>query len=173
MSDPFGFPEPRRVPPGEYSLWEAALALLNRDLAATLPEQGPLQLLALSRDDADDPIHVYVALADGDWHGNPLDQDSADDADRALGAVAEAAQDTVSERLWQAWPVCTEHGLGMHLRDDDGRTSWWCSGVRSRPVTPHIRAAVGALDTTVRPHRPNRKQRKEREEREEKGREAG
>ena len=97
--------------------------------------------------------------------------DSADDADRALGAVADAAQDTVSERLWQAWPVCAEHDLGMHPRDDDGQTSWWCAGARSQPGTPHIRAAVGALDTTARPHRSNRKRCKEKKGR--KGREAG
>ncbi len=33
-------PEPRRVSPGEHPMWEQALALLNRDLAATLPEQN-------------------------------------------------------------------------------------------------------------------------------------
>lgn len=160
MRDPFDSPEPRRVSPGEYPMWDRALALLNRDLAATLPEQEPLRLLALPSYDADEPENVYVALANGEWHGNYLYPESVNDPAHALGSVAEAAQDTVTELLWQAWPVCAEHGLGMHPRDaDDGQLAWWCAGERLRRGPAHIRAAVGALDTLVRPRRPNRKRR--------------
>ncbi|MFD5322040.1 hypothetical protein [Streptomyces sp. NPDC127098] len=52
----------RRAPPR----WDRALALLNRDLAVTLPEQEHLQLLALPPYDADEPENVYVALANGE-----------------------------------------------------------------------------------------------------------
>jgi hypothetical protein len=156
----FDRPEPRRVSPGEYPMWDRALALLNRDLAVTLPEQEPLQLLALPPYDADEPENVYVALANGEWHGNYLYPDSADDPASALAIVADAAQETVTERLWQAWPLCTEHGLGMHPRDEDAQLSWWCAGERLRRGPAHIRAAVGALDTFVRPRRPNRKRRR-------------
>ncbi|BBC36599.1 uncharacterized protein SGFS_078930 [Streptomyces graminofaciens] len=141
--------EPRRVSPGEYPMWDRALALLNRDLAVTLPEQEPLQLLALPSGDADEPENVYVALANGEWHGNYLDPDSPDDPASALAIVADAAQETLTELLWQAWPVCAEHGLGMHPRDTDGQLAWWCAGERLRPGPAHIRAAVGALDTFV------------------------
>ncbi|MFE9373007.1 hypothetical protein ACFYM2_24995 [Streptomyces sp. NPDC006711] len=116
----FDSPEPRRVSPGEYPVWDRALALLNRDLAVTIPEQEPLQLLALPSYDADGLENVYVALANGEWHGNYLYQESADDFASALALVADAAQETVTERLWQAWPLCAEHGLGMHPRDADG-----------------------------------------------------
>jgi hypothetical protein len=58
----------------------------------TLPEQEPLQLLALPPYDADEPENVYVALANGDWHGNHLYPDSADDPASALTIVADAAQ---------------------------------------------------------------------------------
>ncbi|MFD5101774.1 hypothetical protein [Streptomyces albidochromogenes] len=153
-------PEPRRVSPGEHPIWEQALALLNRDLAATLPEQEPLRLLALPPHDADEPEDVYVALANGEWHGNHLYPESARDLASALAIVADAAQETVTERLWQAWPLCAEHGLGMHPGDADGQLSWWCAGERSRHGAAHIRAAVGALDTLVRPHRPNRTRRR-------------
>ncbi|MDQ0934604.1 hypothetical protein [Streptomyces turgidiscabies] len=158
----FDRPEPRPVLPGEYPMWDGALALLNRDLAATLPEQEPLRLLALPSDDADEPENVYVALANGEWHGRYLYlyPDSADDPAIALAVVADAAQETVTERLWQAWPVCAEHDLGMHPRDADGQLSWWCAGERLRRGPAHIRAAVGALDTFVRPRRPNRKRRR-------------
>ncbi|MFI9585292.1 hypothetical protein ACIHCQ_26335 [Streptomyces sp. NPDC052236] len=86
--------------------------------------------------------------------------DSADDPASALAIVADAAQETVTECLWQVWPLCAEHGLGMHPRDADGQLSWWCAGERLRRGPAHIRAAVGALDTFVRPRRPNRKRRR-------------
>ncbi|MFF2717308.1 hypothetical protein [Streptomyces sp. NPDC058011] len=73
----------------------------------------------------------------------------------ALAAVADAAQETVTERLWQAWPLCTEHDLGMHPLEAEGRLPRWCAGERRQ----HIRAAVGELDALVRPRRPNRKRR--------------
>ena len=156
----FDRPGPRRVSPGEYPMWDGALALLNRDLAVTLPEQEPLQLLALPSHAADEPENVYVALANGEWHGNYLYPDSADDPAYALAIVADAAQETVTECLWQAWPLCAEHDLGMHPRDADGQLSWWCAGERLRRGPAHYRAAVGALDTFVRPRRPNRKRRR-------------
>ena len=155
MRDPFDRPGPCPVPSGKYPWWEEALALLNRDLAATLPDQEPLQLVALSLGNVEGP-DVYIAMADGQWHGNCLLPQTANEPALALESIAEAAQETVTERLWQAWPVCDVHGLGMHPRDADGRLSWWCAGVRTRPGTAHILAAVGALGTVVRISRPIR-----------------
>jgi hypothetical protein len=105
-------------------MWDRALALLNRDLAVTLPEQEPLRLLALPPYEADDQENVYVALGKGEWHGNCLYPDSADDPASALAMVAEAAQETVTAGLWQAWPLCAEHGVGMHPREAGGQLSW-------------------------------------------------
>ncbi|MFI6358073.1 hypothetical protein ACIBJF_36865 [Streptomyces sp. NPDC050743] len=158
---PFGLPELRFVTAGEHPLWNEALAAVNRDLAVTLPEPQPLCLVAypgFEEDDEDE--RVYVAFADGYSHGNPLWP--AGSADGALRVVAEAAQDTVMERLWQAWPVCTLHGVGMHVTGDAGRASWWCAG-GARPGDPaHVRAGVGEMDTIHRPRRPNRKRREPR-----------
>ncbi|MFI0715953.1 hypothetical protein ACH4SK_36135 [Streptomyces inhibens] len=67
--------------------------------------------------------YVYVALANGEWHGNVADPDSSDTAVLALTAITEAAQETVTECLWQAWPVRDEHDLGMHPREADGQLS--------------------------------------------------
>ncbi|SOD88682.1 hypothetical protein [Streptomyces sp. Ag109_G2-15] len=155
---PFRRPEPRPVAEGEHPLWDEALAAVNRDLAATLPEQRPLRLFAVPWEEGE-PEQVYVALANGEWHGNPLWSGSAADA---LEAVAEAAQETVTERLWRAWPLCSEHDLGMHVRKVSGRPSWWCAGSAAPGDPAHIRAAVGELDTLRRPHRPNRKRREPR-----------
>ncbi|MFC9704129.1 hypothetical protein ACFTWD_25915 [Streptomyces sp. NPDC056943] len=158
--DPF---RPRPVLPGEYPLWEEALGLVNRDLAATLPDQEPLRLMALPAWDGGGGLDgsrgedLYVTMANGAWQGNCLE---AGDENYAVGAVADAAQETVSELLWQAWPVCGEHGIGMHARMADGQAVWMCAGGRSPREPEHVRAAVGALDTLVRPHRPHRKQRR-------------
>ncbi|GHI09454.1 hypothetical protein AQI88_37685 [Streptomyces cellostaticus] len=158
---PFHRPDPRFVPAGEHPLWDVALAAVNRDLAVTLPEQRPLCLMALPPWEDGEPEQVHVALADGQWHGNSLWAGPRTAAD-ALAAVAEAAQDTVTERLWQAWPICSVHDLGMHVRKVSGRPSWWCAGAATPGDPPHIRAAIGELDTLQRPHRPNRKRRKKR-----------
>ncbi|MFJ4526562.1 hypothetical protein ACIP4Y_37635 [Streptomyces sp. NPDC088810] len=143
----FDSPGLRRVSLGEYPLWDEALVLLNRDLAVTLPEQGPLQLVAQPSYEAGEPEYVYVALANGEWHGGHLYPKVAEDLAHALAIVADAAQDTVAERLGQAWPLCVEHKLGMHAREVEGQLSWWCAGERPPLGLAHIRAAVGALDT--------------------------
>ncbi|MQY37217.1 hypothetical protein SRB17_52210 [Streptomyces sp. RB17] len=158
---PFDLPEPRFVTAGEHPLWDEAPAAVDRDMAATLPGQQPPRLVAYPGFEEDEEAErCYVAFADGYSHGNPLGR--AGSAAGALRVVAEAAQDTVMERLWQAWPVCTLHGLGLHVTEDAGRPSWWCAG-GSRPDDPaHVRAATGEMDTVHRPRRPNRKRRKAR-----------
>ncbi|MFJ4850491.1 MULTISPECIES: hypothetical protein [unclassified Streptomyces] len=146
MSHVLDRPEPRQVPPREHPWWNRALALLNRDLAATLPQQGPLRLLAHPGHGTE---YFYVAMADGEWHGNYLLPDTADDPEAALAAVADAAQETVTECLSRAWPVCAAHDRGMHPRDADGHLSWWCAGERPGGGSAHVVAAVGVLDTVA------------------------
>ncbi len=158
MRAPYNRPEPRLVPPGEYPLWDEALAMLNRDLARTVPERGPLRLLATLPCDDGEPESVYVALAN-EWHGNPLYPDSAENLTVALTAIADTAQETITERLRRAWPLCTEHNLGMHPHEAHGRLSWCGAGEHRPSGEAHIRAALGKLDTLPRPRRHNRKRR--------------
>ncbi|MFI2205337.1 hypothetical protein ACH47Z_32060 [Streptomyces sp. NPDC020192] len=158
----FGRPEPRLVLIGEYPLWDEALAALNRDLAATVPDQRPLCLIAYP-ESGDLDEQVYVALSNGEAHGSSLM--SGKSAAEAVMAVADAGQDTVTERLWRVWPVCTVHDLGMHPRDVDGTPSWWCAGGPRKGDPAHIRAAIGELDTVHPPRRPNRKRPKARKPR--------
>ncbi|WP_329621974.1 hypothetical protein OG357_17115 [Streptomyces sp. NBC_01255] len=160
MSGIFDPLDPGRVLPGAYSPWEEALALVNRDLAVTLPDVEPLRLLVVPSWDEGTGEDVYVAMANGEWQGNCLEPSSADSPTGAVAAVAEAAQETVSELLWQAWPVCGEHGIGMHPHEEDGQANWHCAGGKKPSEPAHVRATIGALDTLVRPHRPNRKRRR-------------
>lgn len=89
-------------------------------------------------------------MANGEWHGNRLAPDSADDLASALAAVADAAQETVTELLWQAWPLCAPSTAWACIRrDGDEQLSWWCAGERSSGGPAHIHAAVGALDAPV------------------------
>ncbi|MFJ2818780.1 hypothetical protein [Streptomyces sp. NPDC087294] len=145
LNSPSGEPVPRQVEPGEAPVWADALALVERDLAVTLPEHRGLQLLAVPAWEEGEPEQVYVALASGTWWGNPLSLDPDASPDDALGTVAAAAQDTVSERLWQAWPVCATHHLGMHLTQEESRPAWWCGGGLKEPG--HVRCLVGELGT--------------------------
>jgi hypothetical protein len=125
--------EPRRAEPGEWPKFEAALAVVNRDVMATLPGQDALILMVapswqpLSPSGIDQG-QVYVAMPDGRWQGNAVnavnleegDLPEPDDEMTALTLVAEAAQETVMELLWQVWPVFrrpeSEQSLAVDLR---------------------------------------------------------
>ncbi|WP_406006083.1 hypothetical protein OG440_07725 [Streptomyces sp. NBC_00637] len=152
MYDSFETPGVRMVEPGEYPVWDEALILVNHDLSALLPDPGPLRLMAQpvwpeeSDDDEQATEHVYVALPDGRWHGNDLPSTAAvGPAGTTLADVAEAAQETVLGCLWQVWPVCTEHRLGMHAALEDGQAVWRCAGGDGEPEPGHVRARVGHL----------------------------
>ncbi|WP_220213756.1 hypothetical protein [Streptomyces shenzhenensis] len=130
-------PKPRRAEPGEWPKLEAALAVVNRDLMATLPGQDALVLMIDSGWNLPpggvDRGQVYVAMPDGRWQGNavnpwdPEEDDPLEPDDEAtvLTVVAEAAQETVTELLWQVWPVCWEHKLGMHARPAGTAADWY------------------------------------------------
>ena len=135
-------PEPRRVEPGEWPELQAALDVVNRDVLATLPGQDALVLMVVPSVDGD---QVYVALPDGRWQGNSVESDEATGAADRLAVVAEAAQETVMELLWRAWPICPAHGIGMHLQpaDPEDPPVWWCRG--GRDGVSHSVAAVGGL----------------------------
>ncbi|MFI1566145.1 hypothetical protein ACH4ZX_24335 [Streptomyces sp. NPDC020490] len=167
-------PEPRRAEPGEWPKLEAALAVVDRDLAATLPGHDALVLMVVpsrrpaSPGGTDDGDQVYVAMADGRWHGNQVnacdleegDPPEPDEAATVLTVVAAAAQETVMELLWQVWPTCREHRIGMHPRpagtaedwyqgetDAAGPPVWWCRGGPDGDC--HDAAPVGELAATL------------------------
>jgi hypothetical protein len=146
-------PTRRRAEPGEFPLLGAALDTVNRDFAATFPDQEPLVLMIWG-DEAEG--EVYVALSDGTSHGNGVSEPDTDAPDHtALAVVAEAAQETVIERLWQVWPVCPFHKLGTHPRPEGTtadweygesrgtRVVWWCRGHHGAGC--HDLASVGEL----------------------------
>ncbi|HWU10051.1 MAG TPA: hypothetical protein VN520_27370 [Streptomyces sp.] len=166
-------PELRRAEPGQWPKLEAALAVVNRDLMATLPGQDALILVVAPSWDplprsGIDRGQVYVAMPDGRWDGNAVnacdleegDPPEPDDAATVLTVVADAAQTTVMELLRQVWPVCREHRTGMHPRpagtadgwyegetDVAGPPVWWCRGGRDGKA--HEVSPVGELAATL------------------------
>lgn len=56
------------------------------------PCQSTDRLLATPPCDEGEPECVYIALANGEWHGNPLYLDSAENLAVALAAIADATQ---------------------------------------------------------------------------------
>ncbi|WP_055525699.1 hypothetical protein [Streptomyces graminilatus] len=166
-------PEPRPAEPGQWPKLEAALAVVNRDVMATLPGQDALILMVVppgqhSPPGGIDRGQVYVAMPDGRWHGNQVnvwdpeedDPPEPHDAETVLATVADAAQSTIMELLWQAWPVCWEHKTGTHVRwpaatadfyedppDDAGPPVWWCRGGQGGIF--HDVSLVGELAATL------------------------
>ncbi|MFH9940496.1 hypothetical protein ACH4OT_14400 [Streptomyces murinus] len=165
-----GRPEAGRAEAGRWPELEAALAVVNRDVRATLtlPGREPLILMVVPDPDGFDGDQVYVAMADGRSHGNPVHSDDLEegaepepgDAAAVLTVVAEAAQETLMELLWQVWPLCREHGTGMHPRPAGtsgdwypGETAaagppvWWCRGGRAGDC--HDASLIGELADTL------------------------
>ncbi|MFD4829783.1 hypothetical protein ACFWPV_07975 [Streptomyces uncialis] len=177
--------EPRRAEPGLWPKWEAALAVVNRDLTATLPGQDPLILMLAPSGEplprrSTDRDRIHIAMPDGRWHGNPVNSDleeddppEPDDATTVLAVVADAAQETVMELLWQVWPLCPAHTTGMHPRpagttdswcvngaDSAGPPVWWCGGGQDGKY--HDVSPVGELAAALpgsRHHAPRRGER--------------
>ncbi|RZU34936.1 hypothetical protein EV284_4538 [Streptomyces sp. BK022] len=144
-------PESRTRPlgPGSRPELPAALEAVNRDLAATLPEAGPMRLLWTPSDDEDIPDQYHAALPDGRWHGYTTDP---------AAGIAEAAQETVQAVLWQVWPLCPEHRTGVHSGVGAGeRDVWWC-----RAGEGHELCAVGELARTLPGKQRRTLRRKER-----------
>lgn len=167
-------PEPRRADLGEFPRLDAALDTVNRDVVATLPDQSPLVLMVCG-EDADEQ-QIYVALSDGRWQGAGLSEPDDDDFD-PLDAVADAAQETVMELLWQVWPLCPFHRMGTHVRPEGTKADWewgkgtgprlvwWCRGHHGDDC--HDLAPVGELADSLPGKQRRELRRSERRERRE------
>ncbi|TGN82372.1 hypothetical protein E5082_18310 [Streptomyces griseoluteus] len=143
-------PDPRPVDLANCPDLEAALEAVNRDLAATLPEAGPMRLMCTPSDDEDIPDQFHAALPDGRWHDGVTHP--------AAPGIAEAAQETVQAVLWQVWPVCPEHRTGVHADTGaDERAVWWC-----RIGEGHELCEVGELAQTLPGKQRRALRRKER-----------
>jgi hypothetical protein len=104
--------------------WLAALAdaleIVKADLRACgLPDTVSLLGWEGSR-------HVCVDAWAANSTGGGIYPEAGEDPITALVEVADDAQDAVMHSMWGAWPLCPEHGLGVHAQEHDGAAVWWC-----------------------------------------------
>ncbi|TQJ57735.1 hypothetical protein FBY34_5605 [Streptomyces sp. SLBN-115] len=58
-------------------------------------------------------------------------------------------QQSLLEWIWQVWPVCPRHDLGVHSSERGGAAVWWCAGGGG-----HMLAPVGELARALGRRRP-------------------
>jgi len=113
---------------------EAAMRLVNRDLAATGIRQ--LCTLRVYEEGLNWSTNAYVETWDGyTGHAQGIYPASGSDPVSALIDVADDAQDAIMHALSAAWPACPAHRLGAHARSHEEAAVWWCSGDGGHTVT--------------------------------------
>ena len=98
------------------------MAVVQADVDRTLdPPQRLILVVQEQEPGSEFPAYVFVALAHGGYHGEPL-AEPVSPTDR-IWRVADAAQDTITAVLWVVWPVCPQHDRGLHLSPREVRTA--------------------------------------------------
>jgi hypothetical protein len=121
--------------PGWLATLEEALDVIRLDIRATGLPPGSVRLITPGWSH---PSHAFVEYQ-GTWgSGSGIAPVTGSDARQALIAVADAAQDSVMEARWEAWPVCPAHQFGVHVQEGEGVPAWWCKGDGG-----HVVATVG------------------------------
>lgn len=118
--------------PGLLAPLEAALEAVKADMHATgLP--GPIRLVI---PEWSDPPHAFVEFRDGWGSTSGIGPGAGANPVWALLAVADEAQDSIMEKLWEVWPVCPTHHLGAHPQEHNGTAVWQCNGNGGHTIAP-------------------------------------
>ncbi|GAB2810913.1 hypothetical protein GCM10022221_05430 [Actinocorallia aurea] len=99
-----------------------------------------------------EPGDMLAQIAYGGFSRGPSTRSYAGDAGIWLWWAADALQETVMDKTWKVWPVCPEHGTGLHLDQrsahergaEPAGAFWFC-----RVEGGHRVAAVGKLSRVV------------------------
>jgi hypothetical protein len=62
----------------------------------------------------------------------------------AVWEIGDIVQEEIMERAFETWPVCDQHGFGLHLEMVDGRVVWWC-----RPRSHVVRVVYQPLSVAA------------------------
>lgn len=136
---------------------EQALNIIQKDIYATFPQLGRLQLRWSSSDmsdpyiEGDDPyVMVYVALStSGSYYtgGSSAYAGRRDDEETVgvlfedvVASVAECTQDLVMSMELYTWPACPQHDLPLSISFPKNWPIWHCPVNRGHDV-----AMVGSL----------------------------
>lgn len=137
--DETGFDPGFELAPERLDVLRRALRIAARDLP-TAGIVGEPRLVVLA--DAFPPA-AGVALADGRWFGGngELHARVGDHPPGALAAVAGVLQEgLLLERTRRVWPLCADHGRGVHPVERGDTAVWWCAG-----ASGHAPARIGEL----------------------------
>lgn len=118
----------------EPRLWttlEHALEVVKRDVRAG----GITGSLRLVTPGWDSRGLAWVEFQGG-CHGNGIDPIVGSGAQRALGEVADAVQETIMGMILKVWPVCATHDRGLYARYEHGMAVWRCTGDGTHTVAP-------------------------------------
>jgi hypothetical protein len=119
--------------PGLLAPLEEALETVKADMQAIgLP--GPIRLVI---PEWSDPPHAFVEFR-GNGYGSTagIGPGAGPSPTWALLAVADEAQGSIMETLWEAWPLCPIHQLGGHVQEHDGTAVWRCTGNEGHTIAP-------------------------------------
>ena len=124
--------------PGQLAVLYQALRIAARDL----PDAGiggePEFVVTAGLDHG----AARIRLADGRLLAGLMELSGGvgDHLPGAVVAVADQVQSALSESSWRVWPVCPDHGLGVHSLERSGVAVWWCAADGGHAV-----ARVGTL----------------------------
>ncbi|MFE9251558.1 hypothetical protein [Streptomyces sp. NPDC007088] len=138
-----GFEPGFDLAPERLTVLREALGVLARDLP-TAGVTGEPRLVLL-----EDfwPVSAGVELADGRVLAGDggLRPEAGVSFAAEVAAVAALVQEDLMKRTWRVWPVCGEHGTGLHADTREDVAVWWCAGARG-----HVAAPVGELGLGTR-----------------------
>jgi hypothetical protein len=138
--------------PGLWTTLETAVKMVERDVRAS----GIEAVLGIAIPGWDRDSGCARVEFRGGCGGPAIWPRSGRDGNVALADIADAVQDIVMEHIWGVWPVCPEHGLGVHAALVEGTAVWQCAGAGT-----HTAAAIGDLSPSSRQRRPYWSERKD------------
>jgi hypothetical protein len=111
-------------------LAEAAVAALQRDILAAGHPRPDIIIDAM---DPEPCFEMGIITVEGS-------QIQSVDAQGALAEAADGVQTYMATPGWIVWPVCPDHGLGVHPCITSGEAEWLCSaGHVLRPICRDLR----------------------------------
>lgn len=117
--------------PGLLTPLEEALAAVQADMHATgLP--GPIRLVI---PEWSTPPRAFPEFR-GAVHGGGIGPEAGSNPTWALITVADEAQESIVETLWETWPLCPTHQIGAHPRQHNGAAVWRCNGNGGHTIAP-------------------------------------
>jgi hypothetical protein len=116
---------------------EQAFSIIARDMRAT-NLSGEARIVIID----DNRARIEYGGSWGD--GKAIAPEEAVDLESALVAVADHLQGAIADADFKIWPVCPDHGLGLHPKQVGVEAVWWCNA-----ASGHVSSAMGHLAVSL------------------------